>query len=232
MVRSNVVRGVAAITCLCTALALVLPRMLSAGEPAPQVTNDGLELRDQTKQRLVYVRPGATFSQYTRVAILDCYVEFSKSWLRNYNSSADFSHRTSDSDLNRAKRDLSAQFKKVFTEELTNGGYQVTDTTAPDVLLLRPALLNVQVTAPDRMTPGRSSTFAESAGQMTLYLEIWDAAKNEILARVVDTRADPSRYPQLMGSGTNWAAADSALKLWADELVRKLDVARGKSESH
>jgi Protein of unknown function (DUF3313) len=142
------------------------------------------------------------------------------------------SRRISDSDLNRAKRDLSAQFKKVFTRELTNGGYQVTDTDAPDLLVLWPALVNIQVSAPELMAPGRSATFAESAGQMTLYLEIWDAAKNQILARVTDTRADPNRSAQPMSSAHNWAAANSVLKLWADDLVRELDLAKGKSESH
>ena len=107
---------------------------------APQVSSDGLELRKQTKQRLVYVKPGADLAQYKRVAILDCHVEFSKEWLRTYNSSQrDPSRQIKDSDLQRAKTDLSAQFKKIFTQELQGeGGYQVADTAAPDVLVLRP----------------------------------------------------------------------------------------------
>ena len=50
------------------------------------------------------------------------------------------------------KAGLAAEFKKVFTDELQNkGGYQVVTTAAPDVLVLRPALLNVEVNAPDLM---------------------------------------------------------------------------------
>ena len=53
-------------------------RILDANEPPPQVSKDGLQLQKQSKQRLVYLKPGATFSQYDRVAILDCYVEFGR----------------------------------------------------------------------------------------------------------------------------------------------------------
>jgi hypothetical protein len=179
--------------------------------PPPQVTDDGLELRTQTKQRLVYIRPGATFTQYDRVAILDCHVEFSKSWQRNYNNSVrDLSAKISDDDLERAKKYLSAQFTKIFTEELAKGGYHVSEGAAPDVLVLRPALVNIAVNAPDLMTPGRTSVYAESAGQMTLYLELWDSATNTLLARVVDAQADDTSYRQHASSVTNRAAADGS----------------------
>lgn len=218
------------ITGLCAALALAIPGTLWAKEPPPKVSSDGLELKKQTDQRLVYVKPGADFSQYKRVAILDCHVEFSKTWLREYNNSQrDPSLRIKDSDIQRAKTELSAQFKKVFTEELQgNGGYQVVDTAAPDVLVLRPALINIQVSAPDLMAPGRSTTYAQSAGQMTLYLELWDSTANTILARVMDARVDPQMSGQRSSVVTNRAAAERILESWAVDLHSALDAARGQ----
>src|SRR4029077_3100131 len=139
MTRSIVVQRLAVvITGLCATLAVAVPGTLWAKEPPPRVSSDGLELKKQTDQRLGYVKPGADFSQYKRVAILDCHVEFSKTWLREYNNSQrELSRRIKDSDIERAKTELAAQFKKVFTEELQgNGGYQVVDTAAPDVLVL------------------------------------------------------------------------------------------------
>ncbi len=71
------------------------------------------------------------------------------------NSQADPSRRISSSDLDRAKTDLSAAFKKIFTDELASkGGYEISETAAPDVLVLRPALINIEVSAPDLMAPG------------------------------------------------------------------------------
>ena len=58
-------------------LAFAYSMQVSADAP-PQMSKDGLQLKTQTKQRLVYVKPGAKFSQYDRVMILDCYIEIQK----------------------------------------------------------------------------------------------------------------------------------------------------------
>jgi len=219
-----------AVTALSASLALMCPAGLVAKEAPPEVTKDGLHLYKQTKQRIAYVRPGATFTQYKRLALVDCYVEFSKEWVEDYNrDQRDPSRRIRDSDLERARKALQSDFKKIFTEELQQGGrYQVTDSGGPDVLILRPALINIQVSAPDLMTPGRSATYVESAGAMTIYLELWDSASNTILARVIDGKADPALYGQRSSSVTNRAAADRMMRSWADELRSRLDLVRGK----
>ena len=215
---------------LCVVLVFTSAQTFPAKKTAPQSTEDGLELKKQTRQRLVYLRPGATFTQYNRVALLDCYVEFSKTWLRDYNRSANVSRRISASDLERARTNLAMQLKKVFTEELTRGGYQVSDTITPDTLTLRPALVNIEVSAPDLMTPGRTVVYVRSAGKMTLYLELWDGTTNTLLARVVDAQADSGTYGGMRtNSVTNRAAADRILRIWAEELHKKLDLVRGKS---
>jgi Protein of unknown function (DUF3313) len=224
--RSSVV----AIAALCAGLALMTAVGFAANEPAPEVTKDGLRLYRQTSQRIAYVRPGATFTQYKRLALVDCYVEFSKEWVEDYNrDQPDPSRRIRDGDLDRAKQALQSDFKKIFTEELQKGGrYQVTDSGGPDVLVLRPALINIQVSAPDLMAPGRSVTYVQSAGAMTIYLELWDSASNTILARVIDGKVDPAIYGQPASSVTNRAAADRMMRSWADELRTRLDLVRGK----
>jgi hypothetical protein len=213
---------------LCVGIIFACPYELRAAEAPPEVSKDGLQLKTRTAQRLLYVKPGATFSQYDRVAILDCYVEFQKNWERDYNADvASLDRRVTDQDVQRMKTALAAEFKKVFTTELTKGGYQVVDTAAPDVLLLRPAVVNVQVTAPDLMTAGISATIVRSAGQMTLYLEAWDSATNTILARVMDAQADQG--PAQVANGvSNRAAADMILEHWAVDLRKHLDAVRAK----
>ena len=213
-------------------LTLAGARILDASEPPPQVSKDGLQLQKQTKQRLVYLKPGATFSQYNRVAILECPVEFRKNWARDYNSEHEsLENRVSDSDIQRMKSALSAEFKKVFVKELTDGGYQVVDTAAPDVLVLRPALVNVDPTAPDLMTANMERTIVKSAGEMTLYLELWDSTTNTILARVMDAEADQQAFAQQANRVTNTAAADTILRGWADELRAHLEAVRGKPKT-
>jgi hypothetical protein len=231
VLHSSKLRRLAPIVFLSIAFACIPVAVLAADESPPKVSKEGLELRKQTKQRVVYVKPGASFAQYQSVHILNPYVEFSKDWQKDYNSTQrDLSRKVSDDDLERAKESLTKQFNEIFRDELTKGGYQVKDTAEPGVLVLRPALINIEVSAPDLMAPGRSVTYAQSAGQMTLYLELWDATSSTILARVIDAQADPSTLTQRTSSVTNRAAADLILRGWADELRTKLDLARGKTK--
>ena len=218
---------------LCAGLTLAYPMAVSAADAPPQVSKDGLQLKTHTKQRLVYVKPGATFSKYDRVMILDCYVEMQKDWQQNYNANvgADLSRQVGDGDVQRIKSTLAAEFKKVFTTELQKGGYQVATSPAPDVLLLRPAIIDVQVTAPDIMSAGMDVNVIASAGSGTFYLELWDPSTNTILARAMDAEADQQPFAQQANAVTNRQAADIILSKWADELVRHLDAVRGKPSS-
>lgn len=202
-----------------------------AKEDPPPVSPDGLQLQKSTKSRLVYVKPGATFTQYDKFAILECYVEFEKDWEKDYNAShMGLEGRLTDKDVERMKTGLAEEFKKEFTRELQDkGGYQVVDQAAPDVLVLRPALINVEVNAPDVMSADIGRTIVRSAGQMTLYLELWDSKTNTILARVMDAKADEG-FAEQANRVTNTAAADRILSEWARELRERLDEVRGKAK--
>jgi hypothetical protein len=230
--KATLIRASIWAACAATALTLVSVPVVQAKDAPPQVTEDGLQLVKSTKTRLVYMKPGATFSQYDRVAILDCYVEFEKDWQKDYNASrVGLEGRVSDKDVERIKTDLAAEFKKVFVDELQNkGGYQIADVVAADVLILRPALLNVEVNAPDLMTADLGSTIVRSAGQMTLYLELWDPSTKTILARVEDAQADEQAFAQRANRVTNKAAADRILQEWAEELRKRLDTVKGKTD--
>jgi hypothetical protein len=199
----------------------------AADKELPAVTHDGLELR-KGKADVVYVRPGADFSQYKRFAILDCAVAFSKSWERDQRSMI---QRLDSNDIEKIKKNLSEAFRKVFVDELQNeGGYAVVEGAADDVLVLRPAIVDLYVTAPDTMTPGRSYTLSDSAGVMTLYLEIFDSVTGQILARAIDRQSgrDFGRI-QWQNSVTNKAEADRILRRWAKALRGRLDEVHGKS---
>lgn len=202
-------------------VALVAPA-LYAKEAAPQTTPEGMELIKQTKERIVYAMPGATLDQYTRVAILDCYVAFKKDWERDYNRSASMGGRISDSDVERIKTELSAEFKKVFTEVLTEAGHEVVDHTGEDVLVLRPAIVDLVINAPDTNSASVGRVIVRSAGEMTLFLEFYDSLTSAIIARVIDAQADNSAFAQRADHMTNKADADRIIKNWARELESHL----------
>jgi len=207
-------------------LATVAPD-IQAAEDVPQTTPEGMKLIKQTKSRIVYAMPGASLEPYTKVALLDCFVAFRKDWKRDYNRSATFELRVSDKDMERIKNDLAAEFKKVFSKELADAGHEIVDLTGPDVLVIRPAIINLDVTVPDVKAAGITHTIVRSAGEMTLYMELYDSMTSAILARVMDAQAaDRGGLAMEATRMHNKVEADRLLRSWAQELAGHLGAAK------
>jgi hypothetical protein len=206
-------------------LAVVTPTTVSAKNKLPQTTTDGLELQQDRKLAAVYLQPGETLEDYDKVMITDVTVAFKKNWQRNYNSETiGLAGRVSDKDMERIKNRVAEEFKVMFTKQLEAGGYEVVLDADKDVLLLRPAIVNLVVNAPDVQTAGRGRTFVTSAGEMTLYMELYDSLSSDKLALVIDAQEIGGEGIGQMGNRvTNQAAADRVLKKWADTLVKHLD---------
>lgn len=203
-----------------------------AADKMPQTSHDGLELMKDTKLRAVYMKPGASLDQYKRIALLDCYVAFRKNWQRDYNrNEIGLEQRISDRDVERIKTKVAAEFKKIFTDELeTKGGYTIVDQTGEDVLIIRPAIVNLVVNAPDKMSAGRSRTFTADPGQLTLYMELYDSVTNSIIARAIDPEAARNGgFFQMTSRVTNTADLDRVLRKWADILRNNLGEVTGNS---
>jgi hypothetical protein len=169
-----------------------------------------------------WVKPGEDFSQYSRVGLLDCYVAFKKHWQLNHPTMRTY-------DMDRIKKGLAEEFRKVFTKELEKGGYPIATGSSKGVLLVRPAIIDLDITAPDTGSDVSSITFTASAGSMALYVELYDSVSNEILARAVDRRA--ARHigdVEETSFGTNKDDARRLMEHWADLLVSKLDEVHGK----
>ena len=200
------------------ATCLLLAGAMAAGDDLPEVSHDGLHLMKGTQVKAVYLKPGADLSEYDKVSILDTYVAFRKNWQRDHNrDAASLEGRITDEEVKKIRDYLAAEFKKVFTEELsTKGGHEVVATAGTGVLILRPAIINLDINAPDTMEPGITRTFTTETGQMTLYLELYDGVTQDIIARIID--------PEVVGDDmgiqwsnrvTNRAAADRVLRRWA-----------------
>ena len=201
----------------------VLSVPVFAKDKLPEVDSDGLHLVEKSKVRAAYMKPGTDLSIYSKVKILECYVDFVKDWEKDYNlNQIGLNGRIRDKDAEAIKTRLAAEFTKVFTDELTKAGFPVVDEAGADVLLLRPALINVDVTAPDVMSAGMQTTLIRSAGEMTLYMEMYDSATNTLIARVVDPEADQEGFAQVANRVTNKAAADRILRHWAKLLAKHL----------
>jgi Protein of unknown function (DUF3313) len=206
---------------------------VSAGAAAkgkyPDTTDDGLE-RVQKKSGFdaVYTKPGVSFSGYTKIMIADPTVSFRKNWEPDQNFGRGITNQVGAEDITRIRTTLASEFLRILEEELKKtGGYQIVAAPGDDVLLVQPAIVDLDVNAPDAMSPGMARTYTTSAGEMTLHMDVRDSATNALLARVIDHREDwATGRIQISNSVTNRAAADRIIRSWALIAIKELDAAR------
>jgi len=197
-------------------------------EELPEVTVDGLHRVPDSKLAIVYAEPGASLAPYKRIQLLDAYVAFKKNWQRDQRRSSADRLGVNTRDMEKIKTTLTQEFRLVFTAALQDAGYELTDESAEDVMIIRPAIINLDVNAPDTPRAGRSRTYTASAGEMTLYIELWDSLTGDIFAKALDRQGDNaySGFYTWTNSVTNKAAADRILKGWAKILVNALNEAK------
>ncbi len=197
-----------------------------AKDAIPEATMPGFDdlVRvENSAVEVAYIDPNADFSVFKRVAILEPFVAFRANWQRDQNRSR--SRNVSQRDMDRIKQDVSTLFERVFTERLEAAGYEVVDVAADDVLVLRPAIIDLDITAPDVATAGRSRTFTTSTGAATMYVELFDSLTGDILGRAADRRSIRSAGGRVSWSNsvTNSADARRMFGRWADMFVAFLD---------
>jgi hypothetical protein len=183
---------------------------------------DGLVQVKPKRVDAAYLLPGADFRPYTKLMIDPVEVAFQKDWAKNYNRDATtLSQRLTQEDIDRISKAARDNFTEVFTEEYKKAGLEIVTTPGPDVLRVRPGVVNLYITAPDTMTSGRSRTFTTEAGQATLFLEVRDSTSGALLGRALDQRATRNTgRVQISNSVTNLSDFRVLFKQWADISIK------------
>jgi hypothetical protein len=192
---------------------------------APAISHDGLHLDTDSSFALLYVKPDADFSVYTQFLMLDAYVAFKKNWQRKTKVAG---RRVSNRDMERIKGEAAKLLHESFKKELDEvGGYTFVEKADDQVMILRPALIDLVITAPDIAVAGRVTQYVASAGSATLYIELYDSVSGEILARAIDRR-NMQNYgvARWANKVTNRADASRMFKRWASLLRVGMDEVR------
>jgi hypothetical protein len=188
----------------------------------PEYTTEGLKrVHGTTDIAIVYAEPGASLEQYQRVYLVEPYVAFRKNWLRDQNRGR---MKVNARDMERIKTEIKQLFMEIFTSELENGGYIMAKERARDVLIVKPAIIGLDVNAPDSMAGGMNDTFATTAGSMTLFMELYDSETDDLLVKAIDPTSDlETTYIERRSRVSNRAAARRMMTPWAEALRRGLD---------
>jgi hypothetical protein len=149
------------------------------------VTEDGLARVPSSAKAGVYRLPDATFAQYRRVMLATASVAFRRNWDNKSLDRLDTGLKPSE--RKRIADDMALAFREELVAELVErGGFTLAEAPAPDVLLIAPAITELDITAPEAGdTPGTRS-FVRTSGSMTLIMELRDAASGVTVGRIID----------------------------------------------
>jgi hypothetical protein len=173
---------------------------------------------------VAYIDPNADFSVFKRVMLLDTYVSFRSGWERDQRRGTRGT-RISSRDIERIKTRVSELFNTVMIEALeADDGFEVVSEADYDVLLIRAAIIDLDVTAPDTMSAGRSRTYVANSGAATLYIELFDSVSGQIIGRAFDRQGARNTSRMTWTSRTsNTADARRVFRDWSDTLRGFLD---------
>jgi hypothetical protein len=197
----------------------------SKREAASTWSEQGLQKITAKGLDAFYARADVNFAEYKKVLLKPVSVAFRRGWLMTpLPGSRD---RISRQDAQRIRERLGALVQEEVAAELARGGYPLSASAGDDVLEVNLSIVDLFITAPNVRNSTPSSTYAISAGEMSLVADLRDSASGDVLARVFDhASAHESTWPHQITSVENTAEARAAAAAWARALRAELDAAK------
>lgn len=211
------------LSALISAAFLVLS--ISSVQAASDDLYQNLKRVEGAKAAFVEIDPNADFSVYKRVALLDTQVAFRSGWEKEQKRPGS-RIGISKSEVEKIKSEVSSLFGEVLGEVLAaDDGYEIVTESGDDVLLLRAAIIDLDIAAPDTSSSYASRTYSNHTGAATLYIELFDSVSGQIIGRAADRQAirqGDDRF-SWSNSASNRADATGLFRDWAQALRDFLD---------
>ena len=170
------------------------------------------------------VKPDIDFSKYNKIQLQLTEVSFKKGWEREYRTSP--AYRITTKEIEQLKERVSELFYEVFTEELqNNSSFTIVDEPGEDVLTLKAAIVDLDITDPDLFRPRRQTVFVEYAGEATFTGEISDSISGDALLKIDDHKRARRSIIHLERSSRvkNIQEGKRILRKWADLIKQHIE---------
>ena len=180
-----------------------------------QPTHDGLYPIENIRIDAAWARPDFDLSPYRRIMLDSAGIQYRPARRTAHGGHGDQAFPLDE----RQKARLGQELRRAFETELAKSErFELTDTPAPDVLMIRGSLYDVVSHVPPE-TAGRSAIYLRSVGEATLIIELIDSMSNTVLVRAVDRRAaERDGPPTASNSASNWQEVRLLAQYWARSL--------------
>ena len=204
---------------------LVLTSLLlstCSSSTSPAVSDDDLVRVEGTSLDQVYQQPEFEISAFQRLSVEKCSVQFRDNWLRDQNRYRAPHRRVTADDMNQIEEYLATSCLQIFSTKLEEIEFGDDETPGGEkILTIRPAIVDLDITAPDVQASGRETNFTTSPARMSLRVELIDSATGSIQGRMIDhRRADDTMNARQTSVVGNRAETERILNFWA-ALVRE-----------
>jgi hypothetical protein len=141
-------------------------------------TDDGLVRVASRAAGGVFRAPDASFIQYQRVILEPPTIEFLEGWRKQH-------EKVTDTELARISMEAVQLFRDEFTRVLIDDGpYEFADAPAPDVLLIVPRVVDLDIPAPEAGTEVGVRSYTPGPVKMQVVGDLRDASSNRLVGRV------------------------------------------------
>ena len=184
-------------------------------DPWPETTADGLKRIYMPDFAVAYVKPGANPKHYSQLIIQKPVVRFMKDKEGDEKWATDnLSGLPAPEEILRVRTAISEKFNEILTKKMVAAGYDLVDKPAEGVLLLRPALINLQLI----------SSETQGTGKVTLYLEMFNSVTGERLSEGWDMKQSHVTDNGLAdwAKKANWDMAIKDFDEWAETMANGL----------
>ncbi len=166
---------------------LALVAGCASDRPPEEWTADGLVRVPSRSSGGVYRAPGAAFTQYQRIILEPPTISFVKDWQDDHREVA-------ARDLARIRAESIELFRDEFAREFVKRGpFKFAETPAPDVLLVVPAVEELDITAPDPDAAPGTRTYTTGPVSMKITGDLRDSVTGKLVGRVI-TYQPKERY--------------------------------------
>lgn len=217
-------RRSASIALFTLSLAAALVAGCASDPPPDETTADGLVRVPARSVAGVYRAPDATFFQYRRIILEPPSISFVKDWAEKHPD-------VTPAELTRIRTESVRLFRDEFERQFVKrGSYTFADEPAPDVLLVVPAIEELDIKAPESGdSPGERTYLTVRPVTMKVTGDLRDAMTGKVVGRVI-TYHPPEQNPynelRLANRSANAQEQRRVFAEWALIAREAIDVAK------
>jgi hypothetical protein len=198
----------------------------AADRPPEETTDDGLVRVPARSIGGVYRLPDADFVPYRRVMVEPPSITFVDDWRKNH-------PEVSQPEFMRMLAETVKLFREEFTREFVElGSYTIAEDPGADVLLVIPAIEELNIVAPDAGDAAGQRTYTRIPVTMKVTGDLRDATTSKLIGRVIMYQNDHHAFGevqmQIANRVTNAHEQRLAYSKWSRLVREAIDVAKAE----